>query len=299
LFSRNAYGYPVVIEEAARGFAHEIIIVDNGSVDSTLNIAKGFGAKVLQDSTKTIAGLRNMGAAEAIGKVFVFLDADVMLTPAWAEEFDRVHKVLIAGSRVVTGSRCGISTNPSWIEKHWFLAMTQEIATYINSGHLIIQASAFKEIGGFNDNLITGEDWEFSMRAKQKNFSVLNNPKLEVIHEGYPKSLRSFILRESWHGIQDFQSVKSFFGSKVAMAAMFYWIFLLAGLALTLYLKSIIWIIVAVAINAMICLVATSRKRMRYKLNILPYFLLFNVYFFSRGLSALRRLLGQRSIFRT
>jgi glycosyltransferase involved in cell wall biosynthesis len=267
-----------VIEEAARGFAHEIIIVDNGSVDSTLNIAKGFGAKVLQDSTKTIAGLRNMGAAEAIGKVFVFLDADVMLTPAWAEEFDRVHKVLIAGSRVVTGSRCGISTNPSWIEKHWFLAMTQEIATYINSGHLIIQASAFKEIGGFNDNLITGEDWEFSMRAKQKNFSVLNNPKLEVIHEGYPKSLRSFILRES---------------------AMFYWIFLLAGLALTLYLKSIIWIIVAVAINAMICLVATSRKRMRYKLNILPYFLLFNVYFFSRGLSALRRLLGQRSIFRT
>lgn len=273
------------INQLISDLVYEIIVVDNGSTDSTVNIAQEFGAMVLQDSSKTIAGLRNLGAEYAMGKILVFLDADVIITPKWAKEIVNLTSKLDENNRIVTGSHCGISANPSWIEKYWFLPMTLEKSNYMNSGHLIIDRNVFHEIGGFNSDLITGEDWEFCMRAKQKGIAIINNPELSVIHEGYPKTLRQFIRREKWHGIQDFYDMKSFINSKPAIFAVLYWLLGILGIILSVYYKSITYIVSAIMINSTLCLLVTLYKRKQLPINMIFYFLLYNAYFFARGLS--------------
>jgi len=259
--------------------------VDNGSTDSTTSIAKEFGAKILTDYKKTIAGLRNTGAGFATGKILVFIDGDVIITKEWAENILKVISSLEENSRIITGARCGISEKQNWIERRWFLPMMREKSNYMNSGHLIVTKEIFQEIGGFDETLLTGEDWEFCMRAKEKGIEIINNPDLRVIHEGYPKTLRQFICREKWHGIQDVSDMKSFLKSMPALLAVLYWLTGILGIVLSIYHKSVIYFLAAFTANSMICLLAALNKRRQFPLNIFFYFFLYNVYFFARGLS--------------
>ena len=57
----------------------ELIVVDNESTDRTREIAVSFGAKIVTQSVKNIAAIRNTGARSAKGKVFVFFDADTFI----------------------------------------------------------------------------------------------------------------------------------------------------------------------------------------------------------------------------
>lgn len=67
----------------------EIVVVDDGSLDHTLEIADRFAAqrangvdvRVLQQSNAGVSAARNRGFAESRGEYVVFLDADDRLTP--------------------------------------------------------------------------------------------------------------------------------------------------------------------------------------------------------------------------
>ena len=59
--------------------AHEIIVVDAGSVDETVRIAENAGARVIASPCRQRAAQMNLGAADARGEVFLFLHADTHL----------------------------------------------------------------------------------------------------------------------------------------------------------------------------------------------------------------------------
>jgi glycosyltransferase involved in cell wall biosynthesis len=58
----------------------EIIVVDNGSTDSTSDIALLSGASVVKETKHNVARVRNAGASFAKGEVLVFIDADTIVT---------------------------------------------------------------------------------------------------------------------------------------------------------------------------------------------------------------------------
>ena len=68
--------------------AHEIIVIDDGSTDNTLQIAQEFGDKVrvIHQSNAGVSVARNRGADEATGDWLAFLDADDWYYP------DRLRK---------------------------------------------------------------------------------------------------------------------------------------------------------------------------------------------------------------
>lgn len=57
----------------------EIIIVDDGSTDATLNIAKKFHARILHSGFKHIERSKSIGIEAARGKYLFFMDADISL----------------------------------------------------------------------------------------------------------------------------------------------------------------------------------------------------------------------------
>jgi glycosyltransferase involved in cell wall biosynthesis len=61
-------------------FADEIVVVDSGSTDRTVEIAKSFGAKVFVEPWKGFAGQKNSAIERCVGTWVLSLDADEELT---------------------------------------------------------------------------------------------------------------------------------------------------------------------------------------------------------------------------
>jgi len=64
----------------------EIIVVDSGSTDRTVEIAQSYGAKVFVELWKGFAGQKNSAMEKAAGDWVLQLDADEALEPELADE---------------------------------------------------------------------------------------------------------------------------------------------------------------------------------------------------------------------
>ncbi len=61
-------------------FCDEVLVVDNGSLDNTREIAERTGAKVFELETEDFSKLRNYGLQKAMGKWILYVDADERVT---------------------------------------------------------------------------------------------------------------------------------------------------------------------------------------------------------------------------
>jgi glycosyltransferase involved in cell wall biosynthesis len=68
----------------------EIVILDSGSTDGTLAIARSYGAKIFSESWKGFAGQKNSAMEKATCDWVLQLDADEALEPELAEEIRRI-----------------------------------------------------------------------------------------------------------------------------------------------------------------------------------------------------------------
>lgn len=79
--------------ESARNAVDEIIIVDTGSTDRSMEIAREFGATVIEHAwTNDFAEARNVALEAATGDWILSLDADEVLTPLAGKDLKKVAK---------------------------------------------------------------------------------------------------------------------------------------------------------------------------------------------------------------
>ena len=194
----------------------QLIVVDNGSTDGTFELAKSLGAEVYR-SGGAVASARNKGARKASSSVLAFLDADVEITESWGAEIEQTIENIVADEHILSGAWYRIRSNASFLERYWFMPLESGDHSHMNAGNLLISKSTFQQLGGFDEALTTGEDYEFSKRAISEGCHIVENSKLAVIHYGYPTSIREFFRREVWHGMGDYSSIKAFLSSKVAL----------------------------------------------------------------------------------
>jgi glycosyltransferase involved in cell wall biosynthesis len=69
----------------------EVIVVDSGSTDATVSIAKEFGAKVFKSSKTGFSDLRNLGWKKASGDWIFYVDADERVTPLLRKEIQALN----------------------------------------------------------------------------------------------------------------------------------------------------------------------------------------------------------------
>ncbi len=81
--------------ESVRGLFDEIVIVNTGSTDQTVEIAKSFGARVFDFPwVDDFAAARNAALARATGDYTFWLDADDVIEPPEREKLERLLREL-------------------------------------------------------------------------------------------------------------------------------------------------------------------------------------------------------------
>jgi rSAM/selenodomain-associated transferase 2/rSAM/selenodomain-associated transferase 1 len=153
------------VEAAQQGQPHQILVVDGGSSDATIALARNVGASVLT-SQPGRARQMNAGAAAATGNLLLFLHADTLLPAAWPQViFDMLRLPnVVAGafSFRVAGNFPGrrlLEWGTNWRSR-------ARQMPYGDQG-LFLRQGLFDELGGFADLSIM-EDYDFVRRLRHR-----------------------------------------------------------------------------------------------------------------------------------
>ncbi|MDC8446428.1 MAG: glycosyltransferase [Nitrosomonas sp.] len=146
-------------------FTHEIIVVDNNSADKTAELARQSGAHVVFEPINQISRARNAGAAAAKGDWLLFVDADSLLNPGMVAD---ILAHIDSGRYVGCGSLMEMPESPWWgtvILKIWSIVSVTFVWA---SGALVVcRTDAFREIGGFDQDLYAADEIYLSNLLKQ------------------------------------------------------------------------------------------------------------------------------------
>jgi glycosyltransferase involved in cell wall biosynthesis len=154
----------VAIENSAATI--ELIVVDNASSDATAKIATERGARLVSETRRNIARVRNAGAQTATGGVFIFIDADTRVPPLL---FERINQAM--HDRSCAGGAVTVDYDP--FERWWMRFYAAgwkfwgKVFNMKQGAAQFCRRSAFVELGGFDETIFLGEDVEFYWRLSR------------------------------------------------------------------------------------------------------------------------------------
>jgi hypothetical protein len=153
------------LQSAQRGQPREILVVDGGSADDTVPLARAAGARVIHSKLGR-ARQMNAGAAQATGNTLVFLHADTLL-PA---DYPGVVAGTLRESTVAAGAfrfRMGGNLAGQWLIEWTANLRSRWRQTPYGDQALFLRRSLFEEVGGFADLPIM-EDCEIVRRLRKR-----------------------------------------------------------------------------------------------------------------------------------
>ena len=147
------------------GWDSEIVVCDNNSTDATAELARAAGARTVFEPVNQIGRARNSGAAAAHGDWLIFIDAD---SHPSAELFADVAAEIQKGRCVAGGSTVRLDGQyffAGLITKGW--NVLSRVKKWMPGSFIFCEAAAFRDVGGFNQDLYVSEELDLSERLKR------------------------------------------------------------------------------------------------------------------------------------
>jgi glycosyltransferase involved in cell wall biosynthesis len=154
---------------------HEVVVVDDASIDDTAAVAQQHRARVIRVEHRQISATRNAGARQARGKILFFVDADTLVS---AEVIQSALRSIRAG---VVGGGC-VARFEGWLPVWWrvaypFMASVVRVLCLPGGAALFCTRDAFEAVKGFSENHYAAEDAVFVRALKrQGQFVLLREP---------------------------------------------------------------------------------------------------------------------------
>jgi glycosyltransferase involved in cell wall biosynthesis len=184
-----------------RGWETELIVCDNNSTDRTAELSRAAGAKVVFEPINQIARARNSGAAAASGDWLVFIDAD---SHPSMELLSEVAERIEMGRYVAGG--CTVKLEGDYptgklITQLW--NCISRVGRLLAGSFIFCEAGAFRQVGGFSNELFAGEELELSRRLKQ--VARQRKKRIIILHQ-HPllTSARKMHLYTPWEHLRFF-----------------------------------------------------------------------------------------------
>jgi glycosyltransferase involved in cell wall biosynthesis len=149
----------------ARGWMSELIVCDNNSTDRTAEIARSAGAVVVFEPINQISRARNAGAAQADGDWLVFVDADSQPS---LELFADTAAAIACGRCIAGG--CTVMLDTDQLAARLFVSVWNSISRicgWAAGSFVFCEASAFRQVGGFSQEIYAAEEIDLSRRLKR------------------------------------------------------------------------------------------------------------------------------------
>lgn len=168
--------------------ALELLVINDGSQDSTLEVISGISdarLKVFSYPNAGLAATRNRGISHAGGEYISFIDADDLWTP---DKLEAQFKALQANPQAAVAyswtdwiDESGQFLRPGGhINVSGNVYVKLLVRDFVESGsNPLIRAEALAEVGGFDESLPAVEDWDMWLRlATRYEFVCVPSPQI-------------------------------------------------------------------------------------------------------------------------
>jgi glycosyltransferase involved in cell wall biosynthesis len=172
----------------------EIIVVDNHSTDETRQIASSFTAKVLTAGPERSAQV-NFGARNAEGEFVYKVDSDFVLDSTVVASCVR---------SIDAGADAVVVHNSPDVTVGWIAVVRKfEVDMYkydlAHSSARFLKKTAFAAVGGYNETITAGEDYDFQNRLNKAGFRT-EFVDAEAVHLGEPTSFLKHMIKYFVYG---------------------------------------------------------------------------------------------------
>ena len=202
-----------------RGTVSPLVYVDSGSTDGSVQYAKDQGCDVVEldrSTPFTMARARNTGFHRLMEiapetESVQFVDGDCEIEDGWIEDAVRTM-----ASRQDVGAICGhrregfreASMFNRLIDMDWAGPVGE---VDLCGGDVLMRVDAFRQVKGYRDQMIAGEDPEICVRLRQCGWKLMRLDRMMTVHDAdmtrlsqwWRRSLRtghSFAEQAALHG---------------------------------------------------------------------------------------------------
>jgi O-antigen biosynthesis protein len=166
----------------------EVIVVDDGSTDSTAAIARDYGFRLITTENLGLSNARNVGMKAATGEIIAYLDDDARPDPHWltylAATFLSTEHAGVGGPNLTPPGDGPIASciakapgNPVHV------LLSDQEAEHIPGCNMAFRKAHLQAIGGFDPQFrVAGDDVDVCWRLQQRGWTLGFSPAAAVWH---------------------------------------------------------------------------------------------------------------------
>ena len=195
---------------------YEVIVVNDGSTDTTAKIASNYGFRVITTENRGLSSARNTGLNAATGEIVAYIDDDAHADPHWlrylASTFMNTQHVGVGGPNIAPPddgliAEC-VAHSPG---NPVHILLSDSEAEHIPGCNMAFRKSALEAIGGFDPQFrIAGDDVDVCWRLQQNGWTLGYSPGAMVWHH------RRNSIRAYWKQQHNYGKAESFLGKEMA-----------------------------------------------------------------------------------
>jgi glycosyltransferase involved in cell wall biosynthesis len=189
----------------------ELVVVDDGSTDDTAERVRAFlrdpRVRLIEQPNRGPSAARNAGVAAAAGEYVTMLDSDDILLP---------HYLEIMAAALEGEPSAGFAYTEAWVldeetgrvrrttmmaYQHPPTPPPADAATFFRvlldrnfvCPTATARRTALEQVGGFDERLWRGEDWELWLRIANAGYRAVRPPGILAVHRDRPGSLSTHL----------------------------------------------------------------------------------------------------------